>query len=674
MRKIIAIFIGLILAVSFSAGAYAAENDDLMKDETIYINLNSNGSVEQVQAVNHIATPEAGIYVDYGDYSAIDNITGKEEPIVEGNKITWDLPQYENGFYYIGTLKAVELPWNFGITYFLDNKKVDAQDLAGATGEVKIKINAVANSKAENYFKDNFAMQMSLALDTDICSDIEALGGTTVLAGKTMTVSYTALPESDVNATITFDAKDLELPGLSVIFSPFSMDSYGSMGELEDNVTAMVDAMDALISGTQKLQSGMEQLTTGVGTLNEGSQALAEGADAADEGMEQYQQGLNTFSSYISAFASEMDNSLGALEDAGKNLESAKTALNQSAAKVEAAINNIDRTAQGYQNNIQALEEALNGLSTGLKDISSGLEKIMQANSGMSSQLQSIVSGYGDLEKQYEAVAASLTSSSTAEVAANAILADPNESDAAKEVASAYLQAVGTMSTVKTNLIELNRNFVALNSSFSGGIEDIDNGYGDINIGIEKLQTTVNNTTQALSGGFDFSAIKSQLSALETELANASQVLSRFDVSSFNIDVDKYSSGMEEMESAVNALNEKFRLLHEGISNGLFSGIADLNSGIYLIYENIEGLPGSVDKLNSGQKQLKDGINSALDEFAGDDSESEPMSFAAPGYITPNTIQFIAATPGITKGTTVYKEEPMAAEPTLWQKIKDIFS
>ncbi len=675
MKKITALLAVFILLFSFSAMAQASEIKDITKDETVYINLDSNGSVKEILVVNHIDTPTAGTYIDYGNYSSIDNITGKEVPEVEGDKITWELPAYEDGFYYIGTLKDGELPWNFSISYFLDNKKVEAADLGGVDGKVKILITAAANSKAEEYFKNNFAMQLSLTLDTDICKNINAPDATMVLAGKSMTISYTALPGSDINATVSFDAKDLTLSGLSVIFSPFSMDSYGSLDQIDDSVNTMLKAMDALISGTKQLQNGMTDLSDGVEDLNTGSAALASGSDAIDSGMRQYADGLNTFSGYISSFAAEMTNSLNALEDAGNQLEKAKTALSQSSKKIETAIAGLEETSSSYSDQIEQLENGLKSLSEGLTSLNNNMTQLTELNDNLCANLTAITNNYKDLANSYSTNTDNLKAIISDENAALAqsIINDPNESENAKNLAAKYLDAKSNIDVIAGNLTKLNSSFTQYNTELSGNIENIKNNYVNINTTINSLQTMLDGMIKGLGDNFDFSTIKNQLLTLKEELDNAGAILAGFSIDDFNIDAGDYKNGINQMQGAVNQLTENFELLHAGISNGMIKGVKELNTGINLLYENVKELPTNVGKLASGQEEMKNGISGAIDDLSGAEETTDKQSFAAPGRMIPNTIQFIGTTPTIEPDTTVY-EEPEPETDTFWQRIKNLFS
>ena len=64
MKKINILLLSLLLIFTCSLGVEAKNDTEISKDETVYINLQDNGSVKEVLVVNHIYTPQAGTYVD----------------------------------------------------------------------------------------------------------------------------------------------------------------------------------------------------------------------------------------------------------------------------------------------------------------------------------------------------------------------------------------------------------------------------------------------------------------------------------------------------------------------------------------------------------------------------------------------------------------------------------
>ena len=75
IKKLTALLLAVLLTVSalpFSASA-AAENTP--KEEVVYINLNTDGSVKEIVVVNIFDLDEDGQIIDYGKYENLKNMT-----------------------------------------------------------------------------------------------------------------------------------------------------------------------------------------------------------------------------------------------------------------------------------------------------------------------------------------------------------------------------------------------------------------------------------------------------------------------------------------------------------------------------------------------------------------------------------------------------------------------
>ena len=110
-------------------------------DENMYVNLDYYGNVDRVNVVKGCDLNGQTTITDYGDYTAVTNMSDYTEPVIEGNKVTWNVsPDYKGRFYYKGELdaKKVALPWNFDVSYKLNGVPKNADELAGASGLIEI--------------------------------------------------------------------------------------------------------------------------------------------------------------------------------------------------------------------------------------------------------------------------------------------------------------------------------------------------------------------------------------------------------------------------------------------------------------------------------------------------------------------------------------------------------
>lgn len=290
MKKILSAFLAAILLTSASLPAFAADVPS-QKEEVVYGILNTDGGVNQIYVVNSFL---GGEIVDYGDYTAVKNLTTSEALTLNGDKIT--VATVADRLYYQGTMTSKELPWQFTVTYHLDGKQLPAEELGGKSGKLEIRISVVQNDKINDTFFKNYALQISLKLDTDLCEGIVADGATIADAGSAKQISYTVLPGNNAEFSVTADVHDFEMDAISIngirlVLSFDSADITQQISQLTDAVRQLDNGAGELLSGTKKLAAGMEdyliglkafqngigQMTSGIGGLSDGAASLRDG-------------------------------------------------------------------------------------------------------------------------------------------------------------------------------------------------------------------------------------------------------------------------------------------------------------------------------------------------------------------------------------------------------------
>lgn len=293
--KVLSMFLILLLiAVPTLANAQT------LKDETVYVELNYDGSIETINVVNRLYSSDIKKAVtDYGEYSSIKNLVGTEKPKIDGDKISWVFDgEYKNGFYYQGTIEK-ELPYTFEIKYYLNGRKLEADELAGKSGRINIEIEATQNEKCAEEIRSGIMAQIALNLDLENVKNIVNKNVTKVIAGKTMTLSYTILEGSDANFTVSFDAEDFEMNGMNITLlkSEITMPDniQDSLDEIEEGFTEMSDGMDDMIEGTRDLKSGLRSVSSSAKEIDDGLYGLDMGAKDMAAGIGAYKSGLEQF-------------------------------------------------------------------------------------------------------------------------------------------------------------------------------------------------------------------------------------------------------------------------------------------------------------------------------------------------------------------------------------------
>ncbi len=123
---------------TYTQQTYTALAENVKKQETVYINLNTDGTVEKINVTDwlHTDTPQTVIE----DVSSLENITNIKTLTpadIRDDKLYWDMDTTD--LYYSGTTDKAS-PINISIHYYLDDVEMSADEIAGKSGNVKIQI------------------------------------------------------------------------------------------------------------------------------------------------------------------------------------------------------------------------------------------------------------------------------------------------------------------------------------------------------------------------------------------------------------------------------------------------------------------------------------------------------------------------------------------------------
>lgn len=104
-----------------------------------------------------------------------------------------------------------DLPWLFGLSYRLDGRPIEAEDLAGRDGHVEIELDIRQNPDYQGELLNSHTLQITAALDTADCRNIVAEGATQANVGTKRQLSYIVLPGSEKTIVIEADATHFEM-------------------------------------------------------------------------------------------------------------------------------------------------------------------------------------------------------------------------------------------------------------------------------------------------------------------------------------------------------------------------------------------------------------------------------------------------------------------------------
>lgn len=124
----------------------AAKN--IKKSETVYVNMTPEGEITSKIVTDWLHTDTAETYIDdLSDLTDIKNVKSDIKPVKnKDGSLRWNMPATD--MYYRG-ITDKDLPVNFSIDYYLDGKKMTADNIAGKSGQVKMVVTMTNESFKE---------------------------------------------------------------------------------------------------------------------------------------------------------------------------------------------------------------------------------------------------------------------------------------------------------------------------------------------------------------------------------------------------------------------------------------------------------------------------------------------------------------------------------------------
>lgn len=250
------------------------------KNETVYVNLASDGQVTSKIVTDWLHTDKAQTYIDdKSDLSDIKNVKSSVEPVKnKDGSYRWNMESTD--LYYRGTTKK-DLPVNFNITYYLDGKQTTAEKIAGKKGQVKmvITINNESKKTVKIDGKDAtiytpFIVAGGMIIPEDKFSNVSVENGKTIGDGTkeiALMVGAPGLKESlnlsddmlkqlgDFNFsntyTITADTEKFEITNMIFAVLPLSAIEAGIENNLPNTVSDVKNTLNEVQAVLDKFNS-----------------------------------------------------------------------------------------------------------------------------------------------------------------------------------------------------------------------------------------------------------------------------------------------------------------------------------------------------------------------------------------------------------------------------------
>lgn len=610
-KKIVAALLAGTMIVT-SVTPAMAEAVPSSKEEVVYVNLTSGGSVKEMYAVNIFDDKNI---TDYGDYLSVELLNTTDNINQNGDEITFS--SSADRVYYKGKMKSTIMPWNISIKYYVDGKEYAPEEAAGKSGKMEIYFKVSKNEAYDGSFYDAYALQASFILDTEIAKNITAADATLANVGNKKQLTYTILPGEGIDTVITADVTDFEMDAVSINGIPLNMNIQVKDEELMNKV-------DELLGGIEDIDNGADELNSGVNRLSDATR------DDLQPGVNQLNDGMK-----------DLNDGVLKIQDGLDELNSKSYELTSGSAQVLSALNTINS-----QLNSQEQKDSISQLVSGSAGIKDGITNL----TGKLGELQAGVS----YAKFMDALAAGSNNAITDETISQlkesntqvaGLLQSIGNNQGAAVVSSNNNVIDGILAGINQYLTTVNTNITALYQ----GAQSLNTEYAKLDAGIRSLAVSV----QQLADGVN--QLVSEYGKLDKG------------VNDYTEGVAKVIAGYSQIVTGTSDLLSGSGELRDGTAE-LVNSIAELYDGTSQLKDGTGEMRDETDGMDT---QITDKIDEMVNGITGGDYE--PVSFVSDKNTNVKAVQFVIQTESVQIKEADEAAPVVEEKLNFWQKVLKLF-
>ena len=615
----------------------------LSKNETVYVIADASGAAKKIIVSDWLKGVDTkGKIKDVSNLKDVKNVKGDETYTVnEDNAYEWAA----NGddIYYQGT-GTTELPVKLKLSYKLNGKTVSADEIAGKSGKVTIRIDYENTQKEKVKINGKtkevnvpFLMLSGMILDDDKFKNVEVSNGKAINDGTRTIVAGFALPgmqdSLDIDkdemeipdyVEITADTTDFELSttmtvAMNDIFNDVDFSKVDDkVDELKDSLDELEDAAEQLVDGSSQLYDGIGTLLDKSGTLIEGIDKLYDGAEQVNSGAKKLDSGADGLSSGLATLAggaSQVDNGAASLSSYVATLAGGLGKLSSNSATLNGGAEKVFNTLLSTADTLIATS-GLTADKLTIKNYDSVLEGLISSLSDENAQklayntaletVTATVNSQKDVIKT--AVEATVRKSVTEQVLAAAGLGmTADQYDAAVAAGQVSEEVQAQVSTAVSTQMSTSAVQTAIDSNTASQIQSL----------IETNMNSEEVLSQIKAGVAKAQAGRKLLQALKTQLDSYNTFYQG--LLSYTAGVDQANEGAQQILAGTYTLKDGTSSLVSGAgqlkngSSSLKSGTSELKSGTSTLKDGTSSLKSGVKTLKNGTSSLSSGTKSLFE-------------------------------------------------------------
>lgn len=361
------------------------------KEESVYVLADAYGAPDEIMVTATLKNPGGKTSItDYTTLQDIRNKEGDEEYTLSADgTLTWE--NHGADIQYEGTAER-ELPLSVRVSYYLNDKEVTAEEIAGATGAVRIRFDYTNHTEDENGIVP-FTVISGMMLQEEVAANIEVTNGKVkevdgnyLIIGCVMPGVKEALALDELE---TFEEKDdnkdeadeevADDEKQGDIFDNFIEVSFDAVDfELEFTATLMMNGilsdidMEEISEQVDDLADGFDSLNNGVWSLTDALRQLDESGDALVSGATELQTNLESLNAMLSQLPPEVleqDPTLAQLAAAIAALSTGSGQLTEGITAYTDGVGQVYEGSRSLNNATYQLTETADDLQTAMQRI-----------------------------------------------------------------------------------------------------------------------------------------------------------------------------------------------------------------------------------------------------------------------------------------------------------------
>lgn len=424
MKKITSII--LILALCMMSIPVFAEDSFEEMEETVYGILDSSGSVEKVIVTEHVQKSQDTLTIQT-DLEEVEILMDDVDVTNTEHAITFNTSQSD--LYFKGTSQKA-LPIETSITYTLDGKTIQPEDLAGQSGHLVMTIGQV-NKETRTITVNGASQEVYLPFETALVmnmsnnhfENVTTTSGKLIDDGSVKVLTAVLVPGMaetlDLESDLLVDEITLEADVTDMTLGAIYMTTVCKLPEIDVSMyTEEINGLDSKVNdfktaGTQ-LSDGIDDLQYGVMQYFTKQHQAFEGYNAFMAGNEQILKGIMQFSGSFTEFNSALNLYTSGVLDLIDNLELISS-------KVPALLQGLSAFQQGFeqavpvaaapelhggltqlQGGLTALNDGLTALNSGAQTLKTKTNALTVASTQLNAAIEQLAGGAKQLDNKSE--------------------------------------------------------------------------------------------------------------------------------------------------------------------------------------------------------------------------------------------------------------------------------